>query len=582
MTTRSLLRILLFLGVAWLTLLSPSLFTLRSILRNADGYSRAEYLVTGGHCDTGDERTYCFLEGKVLLDRGRKSSDEELYVGFSLTHPAGVRLAVFYNPTVISERLLETNGTANVAQLARRRLWEAGRLLLLVLGSAAFVHLLLRTAPGRVARGPRRLAIDLGGVAPASGLGGALPAIGTVLFSLGLTFLAWQISRPEIGGIVLGLLSAGAGTPLLVRRFLVLAEDEEKAIRGWHLLGLRFREREESLPVFDRVGLRRAASEDFVVFIAGPDASERVEASSSLISARDRARRLASLLGVPLEDATAGLSAHTAAGRFRARALLRLAAYAAALLALLTAAVTFVGPVPSLRVTSAPAILDPSGIARRIGPARRWALSRLAGDRSPVALLQLLRVLNTVDAERFPEIAADVDAAASVRAGLPPLAERDRAARLLAINTWAAAQLGRPLDGNGGVLGWMPVDPRFVPAIERIAGTDAVEAWLAWNDFPDDDLITAEQWVYAVGPALADGRRICFAIYRNGPLVEAQPVPVESRPDALAHAVGEALALRLWQTRDFAAARFPDDFDAWWAQWSRARRLPPAPDEHVH
>jgi hypothetical protein len=262
--------------------------------------------------------------------------------------------------------------------LARRRSWEAGRLLLLVLGSATFVHVLLRTGPGRVVRGPRQLAI---------GLGAALPAIGTVLFSHGLTFLAWKISPPEIGGVGLGLLLAAAGTPLLIRRFLVLAEDDGKAIRGWHFLGLRFREREESLPVLDRVGLRRA-TDDFVVFVAGPAASERVEASSSLISARDRARRLASLL---------------------------------------------------------------------------------------------------------------------------------------AINTWAAAQLGRSLDGNGGVLGWMPIDPRFVPAIERVAGADA-----------------------------------------------------------LAHTVGEALALHLWQTRDFGAQRFPDDFNAWWAQWSRARRLPPAPDERVH
>jgi hypothetical protein len=308
MTTRSLLRILLVLGVGWLTFLSPSLFTLRSILRDADGYSQAEYLVAGGHCDEGDERVSCFLEGKVLLDRGQTSSDEELFVGFSLTRPAGTRLAVFYNPTRVSERLLEANGAADAAQLARRRLWEAGRLLLLVLGSATFVHVLLRTGPRRVVRGPRQLAIDLGGVAPASGLGAALSAIGTVLFSHGLNFLAWKISPPEIGGVVLGLLLAAAGTPLLVRRFLVLAEDEGKAIRGWHFLGLRFREREESLPLLDRVGLRRA-TDDFVVFVAGPDASERVEASSSLISARDRARRLASLLGVPLDDATAGSSA---------------------------------------------------------------------------------------------------------------------------------------------------------------------------------------------------------------------------------------------------------------------------------
>jgi hypothetical protein len=146
MTTRSLLRILLFLGVACLTLLFPSLFTLRSILRDADGYSRAEYLVTGGHCHTDDERTYCFLEGKVLLDRGETAGDDELYVGFSLTHPAGARLAVFYNPTAVSERLLETSGAADVAQLARRRLWEAGRLLLLVLGSATCCSAPLRVA----------------------------------------------------------------------------------------------------------------------------------------------------------------------------------------------------------------------------------------------------------------------------------------------------------------------------------------------------------------------------------------------------------------------------------------------------
>jgi len=279
-----------------------------------------------------------------------------------------------------------------------------------------------------------------------------------------------------------------------------------------------------------------AVTEDFVVFIAGPDASERVEASSSLISARDRARRLARLLGVPLEDATAGLSAHTAAGRFRARALLRLAAYAAAPLvpAGRGGRVRGAGPQPARDLGPR----DPRAVRHRAADRSRapLALTRLTGDRDPAALLQLLRVLNTVDAERFPEIAADVDAAASRRAGLPPLAERDRAARLLAIK-----HLGR--GAARPTAGWQRrrlrldgVDPRFVPAIETIAGADAEEAWLAGTTSPTTTS-SRRAVVYAVGPALADGRKIRFAIYRNGPLIEAQPVPVESRPDALAHTV---------------------------------------------
>jgi hypothetical protein len=85
MTTRSLIRILLLLAVGWLLLLGPGLLTHWSILRQAGGYRRAEFLVTGGHCVGGGSggRTQrsaprCFLEGKVLLDGGRTSSDEEL------------------------------------------------------------------------------------------------------------------------------------------------------------------------------------------------------------------------------------------------------------------------------------------------------------------------------------------------------------------------------------------------------------------------------------------------------------------------------------------------------------------------
>jgi hypothetical protein len=219
---------------------------------------------------------------------------------------------------------------------------------------------------------------------------------------------------------------------------------------------------------------------------------------------------------------------------------------------------------------------------RQIGPARRWALARLASDPSEPALLQLLRVLNTLDAEQFPGIAADVDAAASRRAGLAATAELNRAARIRAVNEWAASHLGRTLDANGGVLGWMPVDERFAPAIETIAGADANAACLAWRGFGAGDLVTPEQWVYAVGAALGDPRPIRFAITRNGPLFEGQAVPMDPRAEWLAHTVGEALALQLWMKKGVGDDRFPDDFGTWWAEWARTHRLPPPPQTPAH
>ena len=264
----------------------------------------------------------------------------------------------------------------------------------------------------------------------------------------------------------------------------------------------------------------------------------------------------------------------TRRGRVR-RALRGLALRGALLITLLAGAAGVVELVPARRLSLATSILEPFGTMRQVGPARRWALTRLAGDPSVPALLQLLRVLNTLDGERFPEIAADVDAAAARRAGLAPAAELDRAARVRAVNEWASSHLGRSLDANGGVLGWMPVAERFAPAIETIAGADVNAACVAWRHFGAGDLVTPEQFVYAVGPALGDPRPIRFAITRSGPLFEGQAVPMDPHAERLAHTVGEALALQLWLKEGVGDDRFPDDFGAWWAQWARTRRLPP-------
>jgi hypothetical protein len=587
MTTRSLIRILLLLAVGWLLLLGPGLLTHWSILRQAGGYRRAEFLVTGGHCVGGGSggRTQrsaprCFLEGKVLLDGGRTSRDEELSVGSTLTHPAGARIAVYYNPALPSVdsndlplRLLQAKDGPDPATLARRWLRAAARMILLSLGLAVLVHVLLRTGTARLARGPQQLAVDLGG---------GQAAVGTLLVSQGLNFLAAQIPDPAAGGIVLGLILAGSGAPLLVRRFVVFSKDDARATRGHHFLGLPFARREEALPRVARVTLEGGVGRATIV-MTGSAGAERVEAPEPRASARDRARGLADFFGATLEEGgDQPASPPSAAKRVAGRALRKLALRGAVLLALLAGAAAVVEFVPSLRLSLATSILEPFRMMRQIGPARRWALARLASDPSEAALLQLLRVLNTLDAEQFPEIAADVDAAASRRAGLAATAELDRAARVRSVNEWAASHLGRTLDANGGVLAWMPVDERLTPAIETIAGADADAACVAWRHFGAGDLVTAEQWVYAVGAALGDPRPIRFAITRNGPLFEGQAVPMDPHAERLAHTVGEALALQLWMKKGVGDDRFPDDFGTWWAQWARTHRLPPPPQPPAH
>ncbi len=45
---------------------------------------------------------------------------------------------------------------------------------------------------------------------------------------------------------------------------------------------------------------------------------------------------------------------------------------------------------------------------------------------------------------------------------------------------------------------------------------------------------------------------------------------------ALAHTVGEALALKLWSYAGVGDDELPADFHAWWQEYSRARHLPPS------
>lgn len=77
-------------------------------------------------------------------------------------------------------------------------------------------------------------------------------------------------------------------------------------------------------------------------------------------------------------------------------------------------------------------------------------------------------------------------------------------------------------------------------------------------------------------------RPIRFAITRYGPTFEGQVVPMDPRAERLAHTVGEAPALHLWQKMGVGGDRLPGDFGTRWAQWAHTHRLPPPPQTPAH
>jgi len=203
---------------------------------------------------------------------------------------------------------------------------------------------------------------------------------------------------------------------------------------------------------------------------------------------------------------------------------------------------------------------------------RLGAVRALAADSSPARSLALVRLLATVDPVADAELAHAALAALSVDA--TPVAE---------VNRSVAERLGRTVDANGGVLAWFPVDERLRPRIDDIASDDLHRAWGSWATFAAGELTSREEFLYAVGAALGDERPLHFAIKRggffihaaDGPAFEGQPEPIASYADeALAHTVGEALALKLWSY--LPDQDFPADFHAWWREYAASHHLPPS------
>lgn len=593
MRTRSLIGMLALLGAGWLFVLGPALLTYSQVLRNAGGYRRAELVVTGQNCIGGTRDSkgrssprFCFLQGKVV-EGTAPGIDEEMSVGSELPadRPAGTRVPVYYNPTLpafgmnyLNLRVLPRED-ATPAAMARGWLIGATRIIQLSLVMAILVHVLLRWGRRRFTSETSGFSVDLGG---------GVPAVGTFLFSQGLMFLLAQGRHPAWGGVVLGILLVLAGVPLLLRRYAVFERGVETVTRGRYFLGVSLGSAPSPWPEPRNVVLDVDTGR-LTISIVGASSTEVIPGRESYARSRELAARLAAYFRVELEDRAEAqqellAQADGLSGPRILRALGRWGVFLGGVALVLGGSALVVDRVPSVRMPVVRQVLDPAGSLRHTAPLRAWALSRLERDPSDEALLELMKSLNTVDADSFPDVAADVEAAALRKSGLPHLQGEGRDDRILRINAWAAARLGRPLDDGGGLLGWFPVDPRFAFELEKIAGTDLREAWMAWSFIGAGQLTTPEQFLFALGAALGDRRPLHFAI-RKGSFFqipgstlpfEGQPEPIEEHPDAIVRTVGDAVAIRLWGMKGVGDEKFPEEFLAWWREWARSRRIPVA------
>jgi hypothetical protein len=401
--------------------------------------------------------------------------------------------------------------------------------------------------------------------------------------ALGLTFLLGQLTGGgvAIGGLVLGLLLAGAGACLLRRRYLAAAGLNSTLIQGRHILGIHVGSVSVDVPRGAAIGLHGERA-PWVLSLVENDQGSEFARTYDLSAARRWGATLANVLGCAWRDAGSERLADTPR-RFKLPTTetgrMGLLLFIAVTVGMPWAA-WWTWQKPDVRERAALAAVAPlGGIIEfdRMPAVRAWAAQELAAQQTAPSLLGLIRLLNTIDPERDADVAAAamdaLRAAAGHAAGSGAWNEQ-----LARANLWVAEQTGRTLDAHGGVLGWFAVAPEFQRTIDVIAGDDPHAAWSAWSSFGAGTLTTPEAFLFAAGGALADPRPIAFEIRRTSP--PGMPLRFEGQPrvpagSVLARTVGEALALRLWQYDGIYSESMTEDFGPWWDDYARRRLLPP-------
>jgi hypothetical protein len=451
----------------------------------------------------------------------------------------------------------QLTGTTNWA--LRKSVW----MIVLSLVSALVIHVLYR-------RGARRQSgeqVDGGLVLDVSPTR-VLPGVAQGVAALGVTLLLGQLPRPACGGIVLGLLLAAAGGFLLRRETLRIMPGE-RILRSVHLLGHPRRTSELVLAVEKPIRLESLDERGVALLVGSVPLAEGLEHADAL--------RIAETVGSALRREVKDNTGQIDERPFLVRAHQRLARLTGIALVLILVGLGVAWMVPAGRSALCRLAVAPhTPFSRdvRIPALRIAAVRYLASDPTDENLLTLLRVVNTADPAKSPEVLEAAVAELLALAGEKmDVAEGDAVGR---INRWAARRLGRSLDAHDGVLGWYQVEEeKYRSALDTMAGDDLDAAAAAWDSFGAGDLTNPEDFLWAAGPGLADRRPIHFVLRRENRL-EALPERREAYAGpVLAETVGEALALQLWSYEGVGGPEFPEGFWDWWAGHAQAHHLPP-------
>lgn len=583
MSTRALFGVLLLMSFGWLFIYAAPIHNELMVLRAADGYRESDLLVTEASCVTsrssdGPSDTLCYLEGTVDGQRA------ELFTGSSLPpeYPEGSRARVLFNPSMPDagwnrQSLRVVRWEPDLASASRRRVL----LMLAVVAASLLLTTLVNVA---LRRGIRRRSHAREGAFSAD-LGGGTPHVGVPLAAMGLLFLFGQLTGGGIAvaGVILGLASAGAGAWLMRRRYAATERHSNHLTIGEHVLG--FTTKAQSVETGGRCAIRlHGGKAPWTLSLRGADDAETAIARlSSLPAARRAGAGLAEAAGCEWRDEVIDQVREKAPSFFLPTT--ETGRIGLVLFVAIVAGTAWYAwqtwQKPQTRERVALALVEPGGSVvdfQNVPALRAWAARELAVQHTPPALLGVIRLLNTIDPEGQAEVAAAGMGALHAAAGLEPQGEWYE--QLARMNRWAAERTGRALDAHGGVLLWFPVSEGVQSALEAIGGRDPREAWLAWTHFGAGSLTNPEAFLYAAGGALGDRRPIPFAIHRTsapGAPLEFEGQPEPPGADALAHTVGEAMALHMWWYDGVHDEALTGEFRSWWSDYAARRLLPPLP-----
>ena len=442
-------------------------------------------------------------------------------------------------------------------------LWKSVWMIVLTLVSALVIHVLYR-------RGVRRHSGEMnGGLRIDASPTRVLPGVAQGVGAMGVTFLVGQLPRPACGGIVLGLLLTAFGAFLLRRELLRIEPGEGRLLRVSHLLGHPLKTSELVLAAEKPIRLERLYRRGVVLLVGSVPLAEGLEHIDAV--------RIAGVLGPALGREVKDNTVLAPESTTFVRGFQKLARLPGIALLLLLIGLGVAWMVPAGRAALCRMALAPhTPFSRDVRiPALRAAAARcLAANLTDENVLTLVRVVNTADPARSPEVLEAAVAELRVLAGgEATVAEGDAVGR---INRWAAQRLGRSLDAHDGVMGWYTVESeKYRHALDTMAGDDLEAAAAAWDGFGIGDLTNIEDFLWEAGPGLADRRPIHFVL-RTGNRLEASP----ERRDAYtgpvqAETVGEAIALVLAGYEGVNGPRFLDGFWEWWSEYARDRHLPP-------